>query len=47
MSSLLLEVYSVTAIVKIDANLDAQYRTAVAGKHDLLLHAVLLNYVKQ
>ena len=34
-------------IVQIDANLDAQYRTAVAGKHDLLIYPVFLNYVKQ
>ncbi len=39
MSSFLLDIYT-DAISQIDANLDAQYRTAVAGKCDLLFHAV-------
>jgi hypothetical protein len=34
------EIYLLTVALKIDANLDAQYRTAVAGKCKLFFHAV-------
>jgi hypothetical protein len=42
-----LVIISLTVDLKIDANLDAQYRTAVAGECESLFYALFSNYDKQ
>lgn len=47
MSGWLLEIKLLTVDLQIDANLDAQYRTAVAGECVIAPLRSILNYEKQ